>query len=409
MPPLQEINHEIPFLNLNLKINHRAPKCPEPLRKELKEKVDHYLKVGVWARMSLPSHTLMMVVFKKSGAIHTVIDGCLQNNNTIADVTPMPDQETIRHDLARAQFHSKINLSDAYKQIHINTEHEPHTVFAMIYSNMISHVMQMGDKNCPATFQRLMNTLFVDMIAVFIHCYQDNIFIFSDMLEEHLEHLELIFQRLCKLKLYLSDNLVKLDILSIRMECLGFFINDQGIHMDPMKMEKICDWRTPHSYLDVLRFNRVIQYLAQFLPQAVDYTAPLTGMCSNNRDFIWTDIQEKCFNKIKAIITKAPFLKPINGRNKVPIWVLMDMSASGVGAWYGQGPTWDTCRPMGFLSHKFMLAQMNYCTWEQELLGVLEALLQWEDKLMGLKFTIITDHQALTFFNETVMKSQWRM
>jgi hypothetical protein len=52
---------------------------------------------------------------------------------------------------------------------------------------------------------------------------------------------------------------------------------------------------------------------------------------------------------------------------------------------------------------------MNYCTWEQELLGVLEALLRWEDKLLGLKFTIVTDHQALTFFNEMPTRSQRRM
>jgi hypothetical protein len=279
LPPFREINHKIPFLNPNLKINHRAPKCPEPLREELKEKVDRYLKAGVWIRTSLPSHTLMMVVFKKSRAIRTVIDGRQRNDNTIADVTPMPDQETIRHDLARARFRSKIDLSDAYEQIRVNPEHEPHTVFTTIYGNMISRVMQMGDKNCPATFQRLMNTLFVDMIVVFVHCYQDDIFISSDMLEEHLEHLELVFQRLHKLKLYLSDNLLKLDILSVRMECLGFFIDDQGIHMDPTKMEKIRNWRTPRSYLDVLRFNGVVQYLTQFLPQAVDFTAPLTGMC----------------------------------------------------------------------------------------------------------------------------------
>jgi hypothetical protein len=49
---------------------------------------------------------------------------------------------------------------------------------------------------------------------------------------------------------------------------------------------------------------------------------------------------------------------------------------------------------------------MNYCTWEQELLGVLEALLRWEDKLLGLSFTIVTDHQALTFFNEAPTRSQ---
>ena len=151
--PLWEINHEIPLINPNLQINHRAPKCPEPLRNELKEKVNRYLEAGVWVRTSLPSHTLMMVVFKKSGAIRTVINGRLRNDNTIVDVMPMPDQETIRSNLARARFCSKIDLSDTYEQIRIRSEHKPHTVFATIYGNMISRVMQQGDKNCPTTFQ----------------------------------------------------------------------------------------------------------------------------------------------------------------------------------------------------------------------------------------------------------------
>jgi hypothetical protein len=149
LPPLREINHEIPLINPNLRINHRAPKCPEPLCDELKQKVDRYLNAGVWVRTSLPSHTLMMVVFKKSGAIRTVIDGRLCNDNTVADIMPMPDQEMIRSDLARARFCSKIDLSDAYEQIRIRPEHESHTVFATIYGNMISRVMQQGDKNCP--------------------------------------------------------------------------------------------------------------------------------------------------------------------------------------------------------------------------------------------------------------------
>jgi hypothetical protein len=49
LPPLREINHKIPLINPNLRINHRAPKCPEPLRDELKQKVDRYLNAGVWA------------------------------------------------------------------------------------------------------------------------------------------------------------------------------------------------------------------------------------------------------------------------------------------------------------------------------------------------------------------------
>ncbi len=77
--------------------------------------------------------------------------------------------------------------------MHILPEHESRMVFVMIFSNLKSCVMQMGDKNGPATFQQLMNLAFVKEMGVFVHCYQDNIFIYSDTLEEHLEHLKIIF------------------------------------------------------------------------------------------------------------------------------------------------------------------------------------------------------------------------
>ena len=106
---------------------------------------------------------------------------------------------------------------------------------------------------------------------------------------------------------------------------------------------------------------------------------------------------------------KAPICKPINGKTDEPIWVITDTSVHGIGVYYGQGPTWQRCRPAGFLSRKFTPAQMNYCTWEHELLGVLEALLHWKDRLLGIKFMVITDHQALTFFKEAPMHSPHRL
>jgi hypothetical protein len=72
----------------------------------------------------------------------------------------MPDEETIRSDLARARFRSKIDLSDAYENMRVSPEHESRTVFATIFGNLKSRVMQMGDKNGPTTFQRLMNMAF---------------------------------------------------------------------------------------------------------------------------------------------------------------------------------------------------------------------------------------------------------
>jgi hypothetical protein len=120
---------------------------------------------------------------------------------------------------------------------------------------MYSRTMQQGDKNCLATFQRLMNNTFSDMIGVFIHCYQDDIFVYSNTLEEHEEHLQWVFDRLREHKLFLSSNLKKIDLLSTWMDCLGFFIDDEGIHLDPSKIDKIASWRIPRNYHDVQKFT----------------------------------------------------------------------------------------------------------------------------------------------------------
>jgi hypothetical protein len=79
---------------------------------------------------------------------------------------------------------------------------------------------------------------------------------------------------------------------------------------------------------------------------------------------------------------------------------------------YGQGLTWDQCslRPSGFISKKFTNAQQHYAVQELEMLAILEALQKWEDKLVGHKFHVITDHKALEFFqNQAQLSSpQWR-
>jgi hypothetical protein len=138
LPPLHLINHEIPLKNPNLRTIHRAPKCPEPLCDEFQQKFDRYVKAGWWVHTTLPSSAPLLIIFKKSGAIRTVIDVRQCNENTIPDITPLPDQEAVRNDIACARFRTKIDLSDAFEQIRVCPEHEKHTVFMTIYSNMYS-------------------------------------------------------------------------------------------------------------------------------------------------------------------------------------------------------------------------------------------------------------------------------
>ena len=135
------------------------------------------------------------------------------------------------------------------------------------------------------------------------------------------------------------------------------------------------------------------------MPDVSGYTSPLKSICGNGQPFYWKPLHQACFQCIKDLARKTPILWPIDVKINEPIWVILDASGYGAGALYGQGPNWQTCRPTGFMSKKFMAMQRSYRTFEHEALAVIEALMKWEDKLVGQQFTIITDHKALETIN----------
>ena len=90
---------------------------------------------------------------QKNGKLHTVFDLREQNDNTLKDVTPFPDQDIICNDMARAAYCSKLDMSEVYEQIRIVPEHVHKMAFATVLSTFRSQVMQMGDSNAPSMFQ----------------------------------------------------------------------------------------------------------------------------------------------------------------------------------------------------------------------------------------------------------------
>ena len=80
-------------------------------------------------------------------------------------------------------------MSDTYEQICVEPSDIWKTAFSTVYGTFVSHTMQQGDCNAPATFQRLMTIIFRDFIGKFVHVYIDNIFVFSDSIEDHEKHL----------------------------------------------------------------------------------------------------------------------------------------------------------------------------------------------------------------------------
>ena len=153
LPPLQEVNHRIPLIDEKKRYKYHSPRCLDSLKPKLMEKIARYMRAGWWEPAQAEQVALMLCVKKKTNKLRTVVDGRQHNDNTIKDVTPLPDQDIICLDVARAKIRSKIDLSDTYEQVRIVPSNIYKTAFVTIYGMFMSNVMQQGDCNTPLMFQ----------------------------------------------------------------------------------------------------------------------------------------------------------------------------------------------------------------------------------------------------------------
>jgi len=285
LPPMCGVNHHIPLIDENKWYHYHLLWCPDSMKVQLMEKITCYMRAGWWESVQTDQAAPMLCIPKKSGLLRTTIDVRKQNDNTVKDVMPFPDQDQICLDVARAKIRSKIDFSDMYKQIRTVPEDIHKSAFAMIYGTYVSHTMQIGDCNALTTFQRVMTMIFRDFIGIFLHAHLDDLFVYSNSVDKHEKHLALVFEKICKFQFYLKEE--KCELYAEQVDCLGHMIDHRGLHADADKMSRIHNWRQPRNYNDVQKFVGLVQYLAHFLPDVSSYTGLLSAMSKNGQPFAW--------------------------------------------------------------------------------------------------------------------------
>ena len=204
-------------------------------------------------------NTVPMLLIPKPGTnpplLRTVVDLRERNKNTRKLTSPLPDMEGMLRRTASKPYRTALDLKNAYEQIRIVPEHVQRSAVTTPDGNMISHVVQQGDCNAPATYQALMYYVFSAYIGRFMDIYLDDIVIYSDTLEEHKEHVKLVIDILDKEKLYLSGG--KLRFIAPELKLLGRVVK---------KVDSVLKWKVPTNR-DLLRgFIGAVGYLADDVP-----------------------------------------------------------------------------------------------------------------------------------------------
>ena len=125
-----------------------------------------------------------------------VVDYRPVNLVTIKNKYPLPRINDLYDQLAGSSVFSKMDLRLGYHQIKIRNGDIPKTAFVTRYGQYEYTVMSFGLTNAPATFSRLMNSIFMEYLDKFVVVYLDDILIYSKNEEEHAEHLRLVLMKL---------------------------------------------------------------------------------------------------------------------------------------------------------------------------------------------------------------------
>ncbi|XP_075084707.1 putative mitochondrial protein AtMg00860 [Nicotiana tabacum] len=105
--------------------------------------------------------------------------------------------------------------------------------------------MPFGITNAHATFQALMNQVFLPFLIKFVLVFFDDILVYSQSLADHIDHLAIIFETLKKNTLYAKRS--KCSFGQPQVEYLGHVINAHGVTIDRSKVQAMVNLPNPTS------------------------------------------------------------------------------------------------------------------------------------------------------------------
>ncbi|KAJ9513277.1 hypothetical protein QJQ45_001310 [Haematococcus lacustris] len=141
------------------------------------------------------------------------------NKQTLRDQYPLPRIDDLFDKLAGCTVFSSLDLQAGYHQIRIPAEDVPTTAFRTPDGHYQSKVLCFGLTNAPATFQRVMNDSFADVINDCALVYLDDILVMSKTVDEHFVHLRRVLDLLRKHKFFAK--LSKCEFMKTALKFLG--------------------------------------------------------------------------------------------------------------------------------------------------------------------------------------------
>ena len=397
----KEDRGETDLIELNINTGDATPRkypvrrVPFAVRDEIARNLREMQAANVIQPSTSPWASPVVLVRKKDGTLRFCVDYRGLNSVTKLDQFPLPRIDDLLDQLGKSHYFTTLDLASGYWQIRVDKPSREKTAFITHQGLFEFCVMPFGLTNAPAVFQRLMQRVLRDLKTDeekdFAEVYIDDVLIFSETLEAHLEHIRLVLERLKEAGLKLKPS--KCHFLRECVEYLGHLITPNGLKPNPKQVKAVIEFPVPESVTSVRQFLGLTSYYRRFIARFAKIAAPLHALTRKNVAFEWSAECQEAFEALKAAITQSPVLAYPNF--EVDFVLETDASVKGLGAVLSQPQSDGVQHPVAFASRSLSPAERNYGVTELETLAVVWAMQHFRAYLYGHRVTVITDHSAV--------------
>ena len=311
-----------------------------------------------------------------------------------------PDLAGTLFNCRNARFFSKLDIIRAFNRLLLSVESRPLTAFRTRQGTFRWKVLPFGLQVGPAWWQRYINDQLRELLDRCASAFFDDVLTWTetDNIDEHYTMVETVIRKLAAADL--QGDIKKSQFAVKEVEYLGVVLMaGKGIKIDPKKIEAIQAWEVKNltSKTAVKSFLGLCNYVRMFCFHTSEVAEPLNRLLKKDVPFVIGPEQEKSLEEMKTLVTSAPVMAFFNPGHETRVETDASRNATGGAVFQRPSPEEDW-KPVGYFSKTMTPAERAYPIQDRELLAVVQLLEHYTPELLGSRFDVVTDHEALTHF-----------
>jgi hypothetical protein len=343
----------------------------------------------------------LTVVPREGKTPRICVDARKINGLTVPDYERTPPLQELLQKFEGTRYLSSLDLSSAYLQIELHENSRKYTAF--LFDSVVYQYKRVpyGFKNSLPAFMRALRLALGNDTESFVTAYVDDILVHSKTFDEHIQHLDTVFDKVTAAGFTFNVSKCKFRVAKVRF--IGHEISEAGVTADPRRLDATLQYPPPKNQKQLRQFLGTCNFHNRFIVKYAEHVAPLLPLLNKGTKWEWKNDQQQAFQNLRSCFANSLQLSHPSEERRSEIHT--DASKVRISAILSQKNDTGETFIISTASRVLTSVEQRYTICELELLAIVYALKKFRVYVVGHPVTVYTDNKALSFLKKCSLTS----